>query len=213
MIYFVLDLSLTLPSPAPTMQPESSDGFASVGTILPEGRAALLPGGSFRFFAGYFAAFPASPSASTAGSVHCLPQASQSQEFDGSALSSTGSSAPQLGHFGGMYSGTFSRDSSTISCGIGLTAIPRASSSRSAATKTWRFPTIRSSQTTGCLAPGRSIQLSMPARLNTSEICHACSWSSHSQSCVFQVYSRGELSWSWSTSFEWLRPASGSTVL
>src|ERR1700691_801136 len=31
------------------MQPESSDGFASVGTILPEGRAALLPGGSFRF--------------------------------------------------------------------------------------------------------------------------------------------------------------------
>src|SRR5580658_6683848 len=87
---------------------------------LPCCRAALSV-----FFAGYFAAFPASPSASTAGSVHCLPQASQSQEFDGSALSSTGSSAPQLGHFGGMYSGTFSRDSSTISCGIGLTAIPR----------------------------------------------------------------------------------------
>jgi hypothetical protein len=33
------------------MQPESSDGFASVGTILPEERAALLPGGSFRFLA------------------------------------------------------------------------------------------------------------------------------------------------------------------
>ena len=48
--YFVIDLLLTLPSPAPTMQPESSDGFASVGTILPEERAALLPGGSFRFF-------------------------------------------------------------------------------------------------------------------------------------------------------------------
>src|ERR1035438_3334551 len=32
------------------MQPESSDGFASVGTILPEERAALLPGGSFRFW-------------------------------------------------------------------------------------------------------------------------------------------------------------------
>jgi hypothetical protein len=32
------------------MQPESSDGFASVGTILPEEGAALLPGGSFRFF-------------------------------------------------------------------------------------------------------------------------------------------------------------------
>jgi len=30
------------------MQPESSDGFASVGTILPEERAAPLPGGSFR---------------------------------------------------------------------------------------------------------------------------------------------------------------------
>src|SRR5580658_514153 len=58
MIYFVLDLSLTLPSPAPTMQPESSDGFASVGTILPEGRAALLPGGSFRFFCGLFRRLP-----------------------------------------------------------------------------------------------------------------------------------------------------------
>jgi hypothetical protein len=33
------------------MQPESSDGFASVGTILPEEGAALLPGGSFRFWA------------------------------------------------------------------------------------------------------------------------------------------------------------------
>jgi hypothetical protein len=32
------------------MQPESSDGFASVGTILPKEGAALLPGGSFRFF-------------------------------------------------------------------------------------------------------------------------------------------------------------------
>jgi hypothetical protein len=30
------------------MQPESSDGFDSVGTILPEERAAPLPGGSFR---------------------------------------------------------------------------------------------------------------------------------------------------------------------
>jgi hypothetical protein len=32
------------------MQPESSDGFASVGTILPEEGAALLPGGSFRVY-------------------------------------------------------------------------------------------------------------------------------------------------------------------
>ena len=29
------------------MQPESSDGFASVGTILPKEEAALLPGGLF----------------------------------------------------------------------------------------------------------------------------------------------------------------------
>jgi hypothetical protein len=48
-IYIASDLFLTLRSPAPTMQPESSDGFASVGTILPEEGAALLPGGSFRF--------------------------------------------------------------------------------------------------------------------------------------------------------------------
>jgi hypothetical protein len=33
------------------MQPESSDGFASVGTILPEEKAAQLPGGFFRFCA------------------------------------------------------------------------------------------------------------------------------------------------------------------
>jgi hypothetical protein len=35
------------------MQPESSDGFASVGTILPEEGAALLPGGSFRFYGAF----------------------------------------------------------------------------------------------------------------------------------------------------------------
>ena len=49
MAYLDRDLFLTLRPPAPTMQPESSDGFASVGTILPEEGAALLPGGSFRF--------------------------------------------------------------------------------------------------------------------------------------------------------------------
>ena len=42
------------------MQPESSDGFASVGTILPEEGAALLPGGSFRF-RGYFLSQVAGP--------------------------------------------------------------------------------------------------------------------------------------------------------
>jgi hypothetical protein len=31
------------------MQPESSDGFASVGTVLPKEEAALLPGGLFIF--------------------------------------------------------------------------------------------------------------------------------------------------------------------
>ena len=31
------------------MQPESSDGLASVGTILPEEGAARISGGSFRF--------------------------------------------------------------------------------------------------------------------------------------------------------------------
>ena len=34
------DFALTPPPPAPTMQPESSDGLASVGTILPEEMAA-----------------------------------------------------------------------------------------------------------------------------------------------------------------------------
>jgi hypothetical protein len=46
---FCKTFSLTPLSTEPTMQPESSDGFASVGTILPEERAAPLPGGSFRF--------------------------------------------------------------------------------------------------------------------------------------------------------------------
>jgi hypothetical protein len=49
MDYFNFDFLLTPSFHTPTMQPESSDGFASVGTILPEEGAALLPGGSFRF--------------------------------------------------------------------------------------------------------------------------------------------------------------------
>jgi len=54
------------------MQPESSDGFASVGTILPEEGAALLPGGSFRF-RGYFLSQVASPliDATQSSSVAC----------------------------------------------------------------------------------------------------------------------------------------------
>jgi hypothetical protein len=35
------------------MQPESSDGFASVGTILPKEKAALLPGGFFLFLGSF----------------------------------------------------------------------------------------------------------------------------------------------------------------
>ena len=36
-----------------SISPESSDGFASVGTILPKEEAALLPGGLFAFYEGY----------------------------------------------------------------------------------------------------------------------------------------------------------------
>jgi hypothetical protein len=68
--YFISDLFLTLPSPAPTMQPESSDGFASVGTILPEEGAALLPGGSFRFYGACFEDRSRSSSEPPAESVH-----------------------------------------------------------------------------------------------------------------------------------------------
>jgi hypothetical protein len=35
-----------------SISPESSDGFASVGTILPKEEAALLPGGFFTFYGG-----------------------------------------------------------------------------------------------------------------------------------------------------------------
>jgi hypothetical protein len=37
-----------------SISPESSDGFASVGTILPKEEAALLPGGLFVFSKGLF---------------------------------------------------------------------------------------------------------------------------------------------------------------
>jgi hypothetical protein len=39
------DLALTPLPPDHTISPESSDGFASVGTILPKEKAAMLPGG------------------------------------------------------------------------------------------------------------------------------------------------------------------------
>jgi hypothetical protein len=43
------EFALTPPAVAHSISPESSDGFASVGTILPEGKVALLPGGLFSF--------------------------------------------------------------------------------------------------------------------------------------------------------------------
>jgi hypothetical protein len=39
-----------------SISPESSDGFASVGTILPKEEAASLPGGLFAFLEGVFGA-------------------------------------------------------------------------------------------------------------------------------------------------------------
>jgi hypothetical protein len=42
-------LALTLDFAKLSISPESSDGFASVGTILPKEEATLLPGGLFAF--------------------------------------------------------------------------------------------------------------------------------------------------------------------
>jgi hypothetical protein len=42
-------LALTRDFAKLSISPESSDGFASVGTILPKEEAALLPGGLFAF--------------------------------------------------------------------------------------------------------------------------------------------------------------------
>jgi hypothetical protein len=50
------------------MQPESSDGLASVGTILPKEGAALLPGGSFRFCGLFFLTFR---QARADGEIYC----------------------------------------------------------------------------------------------------------------------------------------------
>jgi hypothetical protein len=44
------DFALTPVLAKLSMQPESSDGFASVGTILPKEKAALLPGGFLAFW-------------------------------------------------------------------------------------------------------------------------------------------------------------------
>ena len=55
------DFALTPLSPDHTISPESSDGFASVGTILPKEKAALLPGGLFVFRMSGFVAANARP--------------------------------------------------------------------------------------------------------------------------------------------------------
>jgi hypothetical protein len=44
-------LALTRDFAKLSISPESSDGFASVGTILPKEKATLLPGGLFAFSA------------------------------------------------------------------------------------------------------------------------------------------------------------------
>ena len=89
---------MTLPPPAPTMQPESSDGFASVGTILPEERAALLPGGSFRFKRLICPHLPGRrPSLSD--SVHWYPQPSHRHELNGFTPSSAGSAGSAVRTF------------------------------------------------------------------------------------------------------------------
>jgi hypothetical protein len=49
MTYDCLVLALTRHFAKLSISPESSDGFASVGTILPKEEAALLPGGFFAF--------------------------------------------------------------------------------------------------------------------------------------------------------------------
>ena len=52
MTYDCLVLALTRHFAKLSISPESSDGFASVGTILPKEEAALLPGGLFAFCGG-----------------------------------------------------------------------------------------------------------------------------------------------------------------
>ena len=52
MTYGELVLALTPDFVKLSISPESSDGFASVGTILPKEEVALLPGGLFVFLAG-----------------------------------------------------------------------------------------------------------------------------------------------------------------
>ena len=49
MIYKKCVLALTRHFAKLSISPESSDGFASVGTILPKEEATLLPGGLFAF--------------------------------------------------------------------------------------------------------------------------------------------------------------------
>ena len=99
---------MTLRSPAPTMQPESSDGFASVGTILPRKelpscRAALsVSAGKSRSALDERQGFalPDSRDASLTGSDQVYPQDSQSQLLEGSTDSSVGSAARHLGQVG-----------------------------------------------------------------------------------------------------------------
>src|SRR5579863_4589117 len=95
-VYFQPDLFLTLRPAPPTMQPESSDGFASVGTILPKEGAALLPGGSFRLMApeNRFGGLPPNSSPLTRLSTHIAstPFAIQAGFFQSDCARASGDS-------------------------------------------------------------------------------------------------------------------------
>jgi hypothetical protein len=58
MTYSSRVLALTRHFAKLSISPESSDGFASVGTILPKEEATLLPGGLFAFFCATFGGLP-----------------------------------------------------------------------------------------------------------------------------------------------------------
>jgi hypothetical protein len=127
---------LTLPFPEPTMQPESSDGFASVGTILPEGRAALLPGGSFRFcgliWAGQGLRLVPQDRATDRSSGRHRPR--RASCWKGRHSPRTGSSALHLGRLAERTPERIAHVINDLS-GIGRPAMACAASSWSAATR------------------------------------------------------------------------------
>ncbi len=130
---------------------------------------------------------PRSPPLPTPSTRFRTPR--KASEFNGSTPSRTGSPAPHLGQTGNSNSGASVLDSSTISLGIGLEAISRASSSRSAGTRILGNPWSNCAK--GEYEPCRpSIQHSIPACFRVNASCMASSPVSHSHNTVFHVYSR-----------------------